>query len=98
MEEAKVKKKRKRIKERTIICEDCGAEVVTRGGRAKVCPECAKKRQRERERKVKERKRDLNSIKKTFAPAGMSDQFCDTPENIQKCLNCTRPKCNNCLE
>ena len=23
--------------------------------------------------------------------------FCDSPEKIQKCLNCTKPVCTNCL-
>ena len=86
------------MKERTIICEDCGVDVITRGGRTKVCPECAKKRCKERWKKAGERRREVNEIKKTFAPAGMTDQFCDTSENIQKCLNCARAKCNNCLE
>lgn len=23
--------------------------------------------------------------------------YCDSPERIQKCLNCTKPECDNCL-
>jgi hypothetical protein len=47
-------------------------------------------------KKAREKKRKgAKSLAKYEKPD--NDQFCDTPENIQKCLNCTKPKCGNCL-
>ena len=86
-----------RGRERIVICLDCGAEVKTTTSRTKRCKECAYKYNKERQRVYEARRRaKLESQEKP--PFVIEDyHFCDSQENIQKCLNCTRPKCGNCL-
>lgn len=87
-------------RERIVICCDCGAEVKTRYSRTLRCKECAVKHNREQSRETRAKKRAENRKGRKFQTKYEkpdNDQFCDTPENIQKCLNCTKPKCGNCL-
>ena len=36
-------------------------------------------------------------IKRSSSELHHNNGFRDTPEQIQICLNCTKPECNNCL-
>ena len=85
-------------KERVFNCPDCGVEVRTKYIGTARCEECAKKRTAELKKKWRQEKEHLRVRKK---PDTLSDfyelQCCDTPENVQKCLNCKKPKCGNCL-
>jgi hypothetical protein len=76
----------------TRICATCGEEFTARGNRATYCKKCAKARQKlswqKQAAKRKECKfsdMDGQSLPENF--------FCDTPENIEICLNCTRDIC-----
>ena len=86
-----------RGRERIVICVDCGAEVKTTTSRTQRCNACAYQRVKERARqKAKEKSAKIAQEEKT--PYVMETyHFCDSPENIQKCLNCTKQKCRNCL-
>lgn len=79
-------------KERIIHCADCGVEVVTYSNRTKFCRECAGKQQWKYEKNRQEKER----LEKNTDP-DPTYHACDSPEKIKKCLNCTKPVCNNCL-
>jgi hypothetical protein len=86
-----------RGKERIVICVDCGAEIKTTTSRTQRCKACAYERIKERARQ-KAAQKSVELAKQEKTPYVMEDyHFCDSPENIQKCLNCTRKKCGNCL-
>lgn len=80
-------------KERIIICADCGIEFPTKYSRTLVCKECAAKRQIIYEQRRNEKKR----MQRAVDPERAEIHLCDSPEKIQKCLNCTKEDCNNCL-
>jgi hypothetical protein len=84
-------------RERIVICLDCGAEVKTRYSRTLRCKECAQKHQREQKKIALEKRREQRRMEQGVETEKFTYQFCDSPENIQKCLNCTLPKCKNCL-
>ena len=86
-------------KERTFNCPDCGVEVTTMYNRTLRCKECAKKRNAEQKKAANRRQNDKRRMNRaaTEKPTRRNDLFHDSPEDIQKCLNCTRPKCGNCL-
>ena len=80
-------------------CPECGVEVRTRYKNRKFCKECAKRRcvesNRRADAKRKERRR---AERQTTEPVHKEEiYFHDSPEDIQKCLNCTKPRCNDCL-
>lgn len=76
----------------TMKCQKCGAEVPRTGTHQKYCKQCAQIVIRERWQEASKRKQERRSaIKK----AGLKGS--DTPEMIQKCLNCELPRCVNCL-
>jgi hypothetical protein len=86
--------------ERVFNCPDCGVEVKTKYTRTLRCKECAEKKRRETRNNWKGRKRPLTEAEMMRRAARVEMealQTYDPPENIQKCLNCTRTKCNNCL-
>lgn len=86
-----------RGRERIVICLDCGAEVKTRYSRTLRCKECAKKHVKEQNKIADKKRRERQRMGRCMDSEKFSYQFCDSPENIQKCLNCTKPKCGNCL-
>jgi hypothetical protein len=84
-------------KERVFNCPDCGVEVVTKYSRTARCVECAKKRTKELKRRWHVENEHLR-VRQRVADKGFYElQCCDTPKNVQKCLNCKKPKCTNCL-
>ena len=95
--EKKKRKKRRLNRERIIICLDCKAEVKTRYSRTVRCPECSKKHAKEEQKKRLERQREENAAREKVIVGYKSDQFIDSHENIQKCLNCKMPRCVNCI-
>ena len=82
-------------KERTILCESCGVEVVTKYSRTRFCPECSARRNMESILRSQERQRKKRMDKPE------DDEFylhyCDSQEKIQLCLNCPQKECTNCL-
>lgn len=84
-------------KERIVICRDCGAEVKTRASRTLRCKECAQKHIQEKRKLTLEKFREKRRNEEIAEYEKFTYQFCDSPENIQKCLNCERAKCVNCL-
>lgn len=86
-----------RGRERIVICLDCGAEVKTTTSRTLRCKECAKKHLNERRKMAEEKRREQRRMEQSVEFEKFTYQFCDSPENIQKCLNCTKPTCRNCL-
>jgi DNA-directed RNA polymerase subunit RPC12/RpoP len=84
----------RRRKERIIICVTCGKEVVTKGTTTKRCPECSKINT---QRKNREYQIALSLMRENNAENN-SIWFHDSPEDIQKCLECKKPKCKNCLQ
>ena len=85
-------------KERVFNCPDCGVEVRTKYSRTVRCKECARKRNLELKKKWHDENDPLRDRRRLVADKDFYDlQCCDTPENVQKCLNCQKPKCGNCL-
>lgn len=84
--------------ERVFNCPDCGVEVITKYSGTLRCKECARKHALECKKRWHRENDHLRNRKKQGAPGETDDtHFCDSPENIQKCLNCKKPKCGNCL-
>lgn len=82
-------------KARIIKCAECGAETLATHNKTRFCPECAERRNRESIRRSNERQRQ-ERLKDPVEPEEPI-HLCDSPERIQKCLNCTKPECNNCF-
>ena len=88
------------MKERTFNCPDCGVEVKTPYSRTLRCRECTRKHNLEYRKQWHKENDHLRNRKKRKSDAigdPETTHFCDLQENIQKCLNCERPKCGNCL-
>ena len=83
-------------KERIIICEECGAEVVTKYSRTRFCPKCAEERAKTQYDQKLERLRQERAMEDKVEPEEPI-HLCDSPERIQQCLNCTKPYCTNCF-
>lgn len=83
-------------KERIIICEECGAEVVTKYSRTRFCKECAEKRAKIQYDQKLEWLRQKRAMEDKVEPEEPI-HTCDSPEKIQMCLNCKRKECTNCL-
>ena len=81
-------------RERIIICATCGKEVVTASNNRKRCPECAEQKRKMDQHKAWKAKKVMQGEN----PENALIWFCDSPENIKKCLNCKRPDCHNCLD
>lgn len=82
-------------KKRLIVCAECGIEVIATHNKTKFCPECSARRNMESIRRSNERRR-LERMQNDVEPEEPI-HLCDSPERIQKCLNCTKPDCNNCF-
>ena len=80
-----------------IRCADCGAEVLATHNKTKFCPECRKRREREGQLRYRARMRKKRKAEKPEEAIDREVHYCDSPENVQKCLNCNKPKCTNCL-
>lgn len=90
--------------ERVFNCPDCGVEVKTKYHRTVRCKECARKHKLEYRREWHQKNGALLMTEEAIARRnnGAFDDRegfhrGDSPEDIQKCLNCQRPKCRNCL-
>lgn len=86
-------------------CPECGAEVRTRYRNRKFCEACAERRRKEAAKRADAKRKEKDKAARR-AMAKTEDKelvhneeiyFHDSPEDIQKCLNCTKPKCNDCL-
>ena len=87
-------------KERVFNCPGCGVEVRTMWGTRKFCPECAEKRRQESAKKAEAKRQERRKAEAKKAADEKSDNklyMHDSQEDIQKCLNCKKPKCGNCL-
>lgn len=82
---------------RVIQCADCGAEILATHNRTKYCTACAKQREKEGAARRKAKQRKKLQAERPEGPEDREVHYCDSPENVQKCLNCTKPKCTNCL-
>lgn len=80
-----------------INCAECGAETLATHNKTKFCPDCAKRRDQESRLKETERKMQKRMEEKAEILDDREIHFCDSPENVQKCLNCKKPDCTNCL-
>ena len=87
-------------KERVFNCPGCGVEVRTLYATRKFCPECAEKRLKESSKKAQAKLQERRKAEAKKAADEKSDNklyMHDSQEDIEKCLNCTKPKCNDCL-
>lgn len=80
-----------------IRCADCGAETLATHNKTRFCSDCAKRRDKESRARSTERQMQKRMRKKPEEPDDREIHFCDPPENVQKCLNCDKPDCTNCL-
>lgn len=80
-----------------IRCADCGVETLATHNATKFCPECAKRRRQESMARAYERVRLKRQAEKPEDPDEREIHYCDPPENIQRCLNCEKEDCSNCL-
>jgi hypothetical protein len=88
------------MEERVFNCPDCGVEVRTVYPRTLRCKECAEKKRRNARNNWKRRNRprtDEELARREHRIAILELETCDSLENVQKCLNCKKKKCNNCL-
>lgn len=86
--------------ERIFNCPDCGVEVRTMYPRTLRCKVCAEKKRRETRNNWKGRKSpptEAEMLRRAARAEMEALRAYDPPENIQRCLSCTRKKCNNCL-
>lgn len=84
------------MKERIFNCPDCGVLVKTTVANKLRCRECAENWHRERAREAQARLQERRKAGIEPKPRDVNE-YHDSPENIQKCLNCKLPKCKNCL-
>ena len=82
-------------KEKIIKCAECGAETRATHNKTKFCPECAARRNMESTMRSHKRRRKERMENRVEPEEPI--HTCDSPEQIQKCLNCTKPDCDNCL-
>jgi hypothetical protein len=88
------------MEERVFNCPDCGVEVRTKYPRTLRCKVCAEKKRRETRNNWTGRKKpmtDADYARRAHRVAILELETCDSLENVQKCLNCKKKKCNNCL-
>lgn len=80
-----------------INCADCGAETLATHNKTKFCTACRERRDMESRERRRVRLQLKKQEEKPEEPDEREIHYCDSPENVQKCLNCEKPTCTNCL-
>lgn len=74
---------------RSLKCTVCGQPYLAKSPRAKYCPNCREKANMAVKLAGDRRRRE----ERRPDPLDKPPEFCDTPENIQTCLNCKQKDC-----
>lgn len=94
------------MKNKRISCQKCGKEVIATSNNMKFCPICSKITNKEyiknynklyKKEKLKDGKKKRKYVRKELKnKKSIELEYClDTPDSIEKCLNCI---CEECIQ